>query len=103
MSKVKINLMRGILTVCFMLCILFGLAACGGEKTLDIVDWENESLEVTLGDSYTVPQKTARDKEGKSYPVEIKVLKKATGTEIPLIYGAFDVFDVSGYDVLYTA
>ena len=86
-----------------MLCILFGLAACGGEKTLDIVDWENESLEVTLGDSYTVPQKTARDKEGKSYPVEIKVLKKATGTEIPLIYGAFDVFDVSGYDVLYTA
>ena len=103
MSKVKINLMRGILTVCFMLCILFGFAACGGEKTLDIVDWENESLEVTLGDSYTVPQKTARDKEGKSYPVEIKVLKKATGTEIPLIYGAFDVFDVSGYDVLYTA
>ena len=95
--------MRGILTVCFMLCILFGFAACGGEKTLDIVDWENESLEVTLGDSYTVPQKTARDKEGKSYPVEIKVLKKATGTEIPLIYGAFDVFDVSGYDVLYTA
>lgn len=103
MSKVKINLMRGILTVCFTLCILFGFAACGGEKTLDIVDWENESLEVTLGDSYTVPQKTARDKEGKSYPVEIKVLKKATGTEIPLIYGAFDVFDVSGYDVLYTA
>lgn len=103
MSKVKINLLRGILTVCFMLCILFGFAACGGEKTLDIVDWENESLEVTLGDSYTVPQKTARDKEGKSYPVEIKVLKKATGTEIPLIYGAFDVFDVSGYDVLYTA
>ena len=103
MSKVKINLMRGILTVCFMLCILFGFAACGGEKTLDIVDWENESLEVTLGDSYTVPQKTARDREGKSYPVEIKVLKKATGTEIPLIYGAFDVFDVSGYDVLYTA
>ena len=103
MSKVKINLMRGILTVCFMLCILFGFAACGGEKTLDIVDWENESLEVTLGDSYTVPQKTARDKEGKSYPVEIKVLKKATGTEIPLIYGAFDVFDVSGNDVLYTA
>ena len=103
MSKIKINLMRGILTVCFTLCILFGFAACGGEKTLDIVDWENESLEVTLGDSYTVPQKTARDKEGKSYPVEIKVLKKATGTEIPLIYGAFDVFDVSGYDVLYTA
>ncbi len=100
-TRTKSRILGAFMTVACILCFAFGLSACN--RTLALLGWENESVTVMLGERYDVPQLHAADKDGNTYPVSVEVVKRSDGTQVPLIDNAFDVFDIGGYEVRYTA
>ena len=96
------NILMIVLCVCAAVCFAFaGCKKAGSDIT--ILDWEDEQITVILDTAYEVPVKTARDADGNEYEVSIRVERISDGKSVTLIYGAFDVVDVLGYKIHYTA
>ncbi len=70
---------------------------------LDVTDWSDEKETVVLGTCYEVPKVHAAGPDGTEYPVEINVYRVSSGKKVPLILDCFDVIELKGYTIEYTA
>lgn len=95
--------------LCVLLIVLsfFCVAGCGednnGTESVPIDGWQDTTEEVILGSSYQLPVIEAKDSSGMEYIVEVTVINKATGKEVPLILNSFDIINIKGYEIVYTA
>ena len=78
-------------------------AACKNSGTVRIEGWYDETQTAVLGSCYETEDLVAKDENGKEYDVTVNVYHKTNGNEVPLIYGKFDIIDIQGYNVVYTA
>lgn len=78
-------------------------AACKNSGTVRIEGWNDETQTAVLGSCYETENLAAKDENGKEYDVSVNVYHKTNGNEVPLIYGKFDIIDIQGYNVVYTA
>ena len=85
--------------------VLAAFCACGQSKgaLTGILAWENATETVVLGDCYDTTLVVAKDDSGNEYPVSVKVVRRESGKQVPLIGGLFDISDVGGYEIYYTA
>ena len=72
-------------------------------QKLDVTDWSDEKETVVLGTCYEVPKVHAAGPDGTEYPVEINVYRVSSGKKVPLILDCFDVIELKGYTIEYTA
>ena len=93
------------LILTFLCALTLGIfTSCGGgENSLSVKDWGNETVTCKLGDCYEIPRYEAKGNGGETYEVTVLVIKKDGNVAIPLIDGAFDVTSKKGYEVQYTA
>ncbi len=77
-------------------------AACnrGGVKLVDFP--ESKTEEVELGSTYTISLKEVKDENGNTYRVSASVKTKAGGN-VSVFESKFDVTDIEGYVITYTA
>lgn len=90
--------------ICLLfVCVLFSLFfACTEEKkTVELVDFENQSHTVNLGEMYTIDLTSVRDKNGNTYRVLYEVKTKSGGS-VSVLENVFDITDVEGYVITYT-
>ena len=90
--------------ICLLfVCVLFSLFfACTEEKkTVELVDFENQSHTVNLGEMYTIDLTSVRDKDGNTYRVLYEVKTKSGGS-VSVLENVFDITDVEGYVITYT-
>lgn len=95
-----------LLAVVSALTMSIGLVGCKSDKPtekVEIVGWADSTEQVVLGTTYEVQDATAVDKNGKEYKVEVSVVKKTDGGNVSLIFGAFDILSIDGYEVVYKA
>ena len=78
-------------------------AACKKSEMVRIEGWNDETQTAVLGSCYETEDLVAKDENGKEYDVAVNVYHKTNGNEVPLIYGKFDIIDIQGYNVVYTA
>ncbi len=78
-------------------------AACKNSEMVRIEGWNDETQTAVLGSCYETENLAAKDENGKEYDVSVNVYHKTNGNEVPLIYGKFDIIDIQGYNVVYTA
>ena len=74
-------------------------AGCGGVKLVDFADGTEE---VKYGSVYELALDPVRDAAGNSYEVSAEVTNSAGG-RVAVFDGKFDVIDLGGYTVVYTA
>lgn len=95
-----------LLTLAFMAAVAAtgGLAACGGNggASANIVDFNDSSATVEVGSRYVPDITSVRDESGKEYPLVIKAYD-SKDKEVGVTDGAFQVTDMGGYTVKYTA
>ena len=90
--------------ICLLfVCVLFSLFfACTEEKkTVELVDFENQSHTVNLGEMYTIDLTSVRDKDVNTYRVLYEVKTKSGGS-VSVLENVFDITDVEGYVITYT-
>ena len=77
-------------------------AACNG-KGVKLVDFPaSKTEEVELGSTYTISLKEVKDENGVTYRVSASVKTKAGGN-VSVFESKFDVTDIEGYVITYTA
>lgn len=81
-------------------CLLLGLAACKGKVTIE--GWTDSTETVELGSTYDLGADEVVASDGKTYEVTIEVLN-SNGENVPVYFGQFDITDINGYTVRYTA
>lgn len=87
-----------VLLVCLSAAALF--AACGdGAKLLDFKD---ETVECEYASVYELDLSPAKDKKGNEYAVYGEV-KDTDGSRVAVFDGKFDIADIRGYIITYTA
>ena len=95
------------LALCIALLAVVLITRNGHKKPdvpkLDVTDWSDEKETVVLGTCYEVPKVRATGPDGTEYPVEINVYRVSSGKKVPLILDCFDVIELKGYTIEYTA
>ena len=89
------------LLLMLLLCIAFAvggiLSACGNDGSrVELVDFENETITVDLGSTYTISDTFVKDTEGNNYRLTVTV-KDSAGEEISVLASQFAVEDPGGY------
>ena len=85
------------------LCILSFLCGCEGARTLNIKDWNDTQEEVTLGKAYSLDMRRPVTEDGETCALSAEVIRLRDGKKVNLINDAFDILDVGGYRITYTA
>ena len=100
--RIKMKKIKNLICLLFV-CVLFSLFfACTEEKkTVELVDFENQSHTVNLGEMYTIDLTSVRDKDGNTYRVLYEVKTKSGGS-VSVLENVFDITDVEGYVITYT-
>ncbi|PWM70385.1 MAG: hypothetical protein DBX59_11055 [Bacillota bacterium] len=80
-------------------CCAF-LAACNGK--VNLVDFADDTVQCEYGDTYTLDLAAAKDDKGNEYAVTAEV-RDADGERVGVFNNAFDIADIRGYTVKYTA
>ncbi|MBQ9481292.1 MAG: hypothetical protein IJU84_03935, partial [Clostridia bacterium] len=111
MEKTNFLIKTLFLCLCVSLSAFFVSCKNSGEEksdennteTLKILNWQDETEEVVLGTCYDVVMPIAKDADGNEYAVNVAVVKSVNGAVIPLIYDAFDILSLGGYEIRYIA
>lgn len=95
------------LLLMLLLCIAFAvggiLSACGNDGSrVELVDFENETITVDLGSTYTISDTFVKDTEGNNYRLTVTV-KDSAGEEISVLANQFAVEDPGGYVITFSA
>lgn len=78
------------------------LGACGGKAPADLVNFGDGVQTVEIGSRYLPDMTSVSDENGNSYPLIIKAYDSGDN-EIGVTDGAFQITDMGGYTVKYTA
>lgn len=91
-----------ILILILTMASMFILAACSKKDKITFVDFPAEKQEtVELGSVYSLLS-AVKDEEGNEYRLSVSV-KTKDGVDVPYFDHKFDVTDISGYIITYTA
>ena len=91
--------------VCSLIVSAFTLVGCGGAEpvkpAVNLVNWEDETVEVTLHSDVEISTDAVYDDAGKAYAVVAKVKTKG-GEDVPVIGGKFIADYAGGYEIIYS-
>ena len=88
------------LSALIAVCAISAAACNRGVKLVDFP--ESKTEEVELGSTYTISLKEVKDENGNTYRVSASVKTKAGGN-VSVFESKFDITDIEGYVITYTA